>query len=236
MVVRKANGATASLGQMSTETAGYDRELSHGSDAAVRIDGTLITRSSNTITDAIPGVTLNLLAAAPGSPANITVASDTTSMGERREVAGLRVQRGGRVREVSDRGNRSTSVQRQPAGIVAFARQHPAGRRSRVNGAFKNLNQVGVSIDKNGVFSVDADALTKALSTNPTDVKALFARTATTSSGLTYMSDTAKTVSGTYAVNVTTAATQATSWAWASQGRTSIPERPIRFLSSTATR
>ena len=27
MVVRKANGATASLGQMSTQTVGYDREL-----------------------------------------------------------------------------------------------------------------------------------------------------------------------------------------------------------------
>jgi flagellar hook-associated protein 2 len=210
MVVRKANGATASLGQMSTQTVGYDRELSHGSDAAVRIDGTLIMRSSNTIADAIPGVTLNLLAAAPGSPADVTIAHDTASMvGAVKALVSAYNATGAFVKsQTSSTGQLPYSVSLRSSfrSLTDSLLEDVPG----VNGAFDNLNQVGVSIDKNGVFSVDTDALTKALTTNMSDVKALFARTVNATSGLTFMSDTSKTQSGTYAVNVTTPASQAT--------------------------
>jgi Flagellar capping protein len=210
MVVRKANGATASLGQMSTATVGYDRELQHGSDAVVRIDGTLITRSSNTIADAIPGVTLNLQAAAPGSPADVTISRDTTGMVN--AVKSL----------VSAYNSTLAFVKSQTAanGQLPYNVSLRTSFRSLtdsllndvpgVTGAFDNLNQIGVSVDKNGQFSVDSAALKNALTTNLSDVKALFSRTVNASSGIAYMSDSAKTVSGTYAVNVTTPATQAT--------------------------
>ena len=203
-------GATASLGQMSTSTVGYDRELQHGSDAVVRIDGTLITRSSNTIADAIPGVTLNLQAAAPGSPADVTISRDTTGMVN--AVKSL----------VSAYNSTLAFVKSQTAanGQLPYNVSLRTSFRSLtdsllndvpgVTGAFDNLNQIGVSVDKNGQFSVDSAALKNALTTNLSDVKALFSRTVNASSGIAYMSDSAKTVSGTYAVNVTTPATQAT--------------------------
>jgi flagellar hook-associated protein 2 len=210
MVVRHADGTTGTLGQLSAQTVGYDRELSHGSDAAVRIDGTLITRSSNTIADAIPGVTLNLQAAAPGSTADVVISRDTSSMVD--AVKGL-VSAYNAVGAFVKSQTSSTGQLPYDVSLRTSYRSLTAtllGDVPGVTGVFKNLNQVGVSIDKNGVFSVDADALTKALSTNMTDVKALFARTATGSAGLTFMSDSAKTQSGTYAVDVTAPATQAT--------------------------
>ena len=47
--------------------------------AQVRIDGTLFTRSSNTITDVIPNVTLNLATGEPGTTVDLAVTRDTTS-------------------------------------------------------------------------------------------------------------------------------------------------------------
>ncbi len=47
-----------------------------GQDAKIRVDGVDVTRSSNTITDAIPGVTLNLLAEEQGTTATLRIAAD----------------------------------------------------------------------------------------------------------------------------------------------------------------
>jgi flagellar hook-associated protein 2 len=72
-----AGGApTALLGAFSTETAGRARAMVRGSDAQVRVDGVLMTRTSNAVSDAIDGVTINLLQAEPGSEIDLTVTRD----------------------------------------------------------------------------------------------------------------------------------------------------------------
>ncbi len=72
-----AGGApTALLGSFGTETVGRSRAMVRGSDAQVRVDGVLLTRGSNTISDALDGVTLNLLQAEVGSEVDLTVTRD----------------------------------------------------------------------------------------------------------------------------------------------------------------
>jgi flagellar hook-associated protein 2 len=72
-----AGGApTSLLGTFSTETVGRSRAMVRGSDAQVKVDGVLMTRTSNTISDALDGVTLNLLQAEPGSEVDLTVTRD----------------------------------------------------------------------------------------------------------------------------------------------------------------
>ena len=72
-----AGGAPASLlGSFSTETVGRARAMVKGTDAQVRVDGVLITRSSNNISDALQGVSLNLLQSEPGSEIDLTVTRD----------------------------------------------------------------------------------------------------------------------------------------------------------------
>lgn len=66
----------ALLGSFGTETVGRSRAMSVGSDAQLKVDGVLLTRPSNTVTDALDGVTLNLLQSEPGTEIDVTVTRD----------------------------------------------------------------------------------------------------------------------------------------------------------------
>ncbi len=209
MVVTKAAGGTATLGQMATQTAGYDRELVQGSNAQIRIDGTLITRSTNTISDAVAGVTFNLLAAEPGTTADVTIARDTSS-------AVTAVQS-----FVSAYNALATFVKTQTAsgGELPFDGSLRASMRSLTDSLVQNIpgltgtyvraGTVGLTLDKTGQLQLDTNVLSAALSADLPDVKALFGVTATPSNGLAYLSDTPSTKSGTFAVNISSAATKA---------------------------
>lgn len=72
-----AGGAPASLlGSFGTETVGRSRAMVKGSDAQVKVDGVLLTRTTNTISDALDGVTLNLLQSEVGTEVDLTVTRD----------------------------------------------------------------------------------------------------------------------------------------------------------------
>jgi flagellar hook-associated protein 2 len=70
-------GAPAALlGTFDTETVGRSRAMVRGTDAQVRVDGVLLSRGTNSIGDAIEGVTLNLLQAEAGTEIDLTVTRD----------------------------------------------------------------------------------------------------------------------------------------------------------------
>ena len=56
----------------------FSTSLQSASDAALTVDGIAITSSSNSVTGAITGVTLNLLATNTGSTASLNLANDTS--------------------------------------------------------------------------------------------------------------------------------------------------------------
>ena len=63
------------------QTAGFGfTQAVTGTDASVTVDGVPGDYASNTVTGAIPGVTLSLLGTTSGSPAALTVASDATQV------------------------------------------------------------------------------------------------------------------------------------------------------------
>lgn len=74
--VVKPDGSSSALAAVSTASVGRRRELVDGSDAQVRVDGVPITRATNTITDAIAGVSLTLSGAEPGVEVDLTVTRD----------------------------------------------------------------------------------------------------------------------------------------------------------------
>jgi flagellar hook-associated protein 2 len=209
MVVRKADGSTAGLGQMTTSTTGYARELVAGSDAQVRIDGTLITRTTNSISDAVAGVTLNLLQALPGSRATITVARDTSGITS--SVNSFVQAYNGLVSFVQSQTS-GTGPLAHNVTLRSSLRQLTEGLIEQipgVTGAYTHAADVGLNLDKTGQLNLDSGALSTAMTNNFAGVQALFARVATPTSGLSYLSDTAATKPGTYAVSVSAAASQA---------------------------
>jgi flagellar hook-associated protein 2 len=210
LTVNKASGGTATLGQISTQVTGYDRELAHGSDASLRVDGTLITRSSNTVTDAVPGLTINLLAAEPGTTANVSVTRNTNAAVSAAQLL------------VSAYNSVASFVKTQTAAgaPLAFNMSLRASLRSLTDtlignvtgltGSYQRAGSVGLTLDKTGQLNLDTTVFTNALTSDIGAVKALFSANGTASAGLTYVADSTKTKAGTFAVQVTQAASQAT--------------------------
>ena len=208
MVVNTGTGGTTTLGQMSVQTAGYARQLVQGSDAQVLIDGTLLTRGSNTITDAIPGVTLNLQAAEPGTTINLPISLNTSGI-----VSDLQsfVSAYNSVMSLVQSDTASGGALPFDETLRTAAAQLTESIVNAVPGlsssVYQDAAQVGLSVSDTGVLSLDTTTFQSALSSNFAAVQALLSKTVTPSAGLTYVSDTLATQSGTFAVNVTSPAT-----------------------------
>lgn len=174
--VKRADGGTASFGRMATETQGYDRVLVQGSDARVRVDGTVYSRSSNTITDIIPNVTLSLSAAEPGTVLDLTLSRDVTSATAA-------------AKALADAYNALADfVKKESAsgGALAF--------NSTLRGALRQVSEtllhdvpgvtgtmtrgalVGLAMDKTGRLQLDEKAFAAAMQDHADDVLALFGK------------------------------------------------------------
>ncbi len=148
-------------------------------DAELLVDGTYtVTRGSNTISDAIQGVTLDLLKADPGNAVTLTVGRDRAAVKDNVQAfvdAYNALQ--DLVKEL--RGSR-LSGDNTLLGIESALRSvintPPSGAGSE---PFRYLSEVGVSIDKNGVMSLSGDgaALDDALSADYEAVARLFGGT-----------------------------------------------------------
>jgi flagellar hook-associated protein 2 len=202
-----AAGGSVSLGRMSTFTTGRARELVAGTDAKVTIDGVALTRPSNTITDAISGVTLNLLQAEPGTTVDLTVARDGAAI--KSSVQAVATAYNALVKFVSD--------QRASGQPLANSSPLRAAMSSITNtlltavpgatGVYTRTTMAGLSLQKDGTLALDAATFDAALTTNYADVLRLFQTSGTaTNSEVSFGFSTDKTQAGTYAVNITTAA------------------------------
>lgn len=140
-------------------------------DAQILVDNSYtITRSSNAISDAIQGVTLNLKAETTGA-VNLNVSRDVE------EVTGS-------VQSFVDAYNtvRSTITSLREGNLagdnalLSIERQIQSVLNTPASsGTYQYLVQVGVSVDKNGTMSVDTGELETALQTDFSAVADLFA-------------------------------------------------------------
>jgi flagellar hook-associated protein 2 len=181
-------------------------------DAQLKIDGIALTRSTNTISDALAGVTLTLQQAEVNTAVDVTVSRDNSAA----------------VKAVQDFASAYNAVSQYVAtntaakGPLAFdtSIRSTLAQMKRVlvdnvaglqNGIYTSLPQVGVALDKNGVLQVDTTKLNAALDASPDAVKALFATNGTsTLSTIRYLSGSSSTQPGTYAVAISQAATTPT--------------------------
>jgi flagellar hook-associated protein 2 len=203
-----AAGGSVSLGRMSTFTTGRSRELVAGTDAKVTIDGVALARPTNTITDAISGVTLNLLQAEPGTAIDLTVARDGAAI--RSSVQAVATAYNALVKFVSDQRANTNQPLSNSAPLRAAMSSITNTLLSPVAGAtgdYTRTTMAGLSLQKNGTLALDAATFDAALTKSYADVLRLFQTSGTaTSSEVSYGFSTDKTQAGTYAVNITTAA------------------------------
>ncbi len=193
-----------------TATAGNGKNLTQvqeAKNALLEIDGISIVKSSNTITDAIEGVTLNLLATTASS-ANLAVASNQEAVKTS-------------ITAFVDAFNKLDTTLRSltkydESGKASGALLGDATARSVVNqirsvmtkaisngNTINSLTQIGVSFQRDGKLALDSTKLSAVMASDFSSISSLFAASAKATDPLiTYAGSTSKTKEGTYAVTV----------------------------------
>jgi flagellar hook-associated protein 2 len=208
------NTNTAGLSRFAydpTAAVGSGKNLSSLQDAKnalLNIDGIPVVKSSNTVTDAIEGVTLNLLKSSNSASVNLGIATNQDKIKESvtafvdafnkldttmRNLTRFGGEGGSSGPLLGDSTTRA--ITNQIKGVLSKSIEGA--------GSLTTLNQLGVTFQRDGKLALDATKLNSAMSTNVRDIAALFAPSAKATDPLiTFSGSTSKTQSGTYAVTV----------------------------------
>jgi flagellar hook-associated protein 2 len=184
-------------------------------NATLTVDGIAgISKASNTVTDVVQGVTLNLLKEST-APATLTVATDTA--GVQTSVQNFVSAYNDLNKVISDltaydsktktaavlQGDSST------LSVITQIRRVLNDTLTGLKGNYTQLSQVGITFQKDGSLALDSAKLQGAIDTNYTDIPGLFANVGKPSDSLVnFSSATSDTVAGSYALNITQLATQ----------------------------
>lgn len=184
-------------------------------NAALTVDGIAVSKSANTISDVIQGVTLNLNKVNAGAPASLSVANDTGTA--KAWVQGFVKSYNDIQATLASLSSYNSSTKKGAILQGDFTVQSIQARlRNTLNtaipgvtGSFSTLSRIGVTFQKDGTLAADDSKLQAALDANFKDVAALFAAVGKSSDSLVnYTGFTSKTQPGSYAVNVTQVASQ----------------------------
>lgn len=214
------NAGLSQLAYDPAGSAGNGKNLTQtvaAQDAILNVDGINgITKSSNTVTDVIQGVTLNLLSqSASGVSTTLTVANDTGAV--QNSVQNFVKAYNDLNATLSnatayDAKTKQAGVLQGDSSILSLQRQLRSMLTSNIdglNGSYKLLSDIGVGFQLDGTLALDSSKLQNAINTNFKDIAGIFAAVGKSSDSLiSYNSATDNTKPGSYAVTVTQLATQ----------------------------
>ena len=201
----------SSLSFGSFGTVGTVRQyvLQQGANASFTVDGMNMTSSSNTVTNAISGVTLNLQGASPSTTLTLNVNHDTS--GIEKEINSMISAYNNVISDINTQNNYNTATN-TPGGPL-FGNASLNGLKAQLantvlnrnnSSSYSSLPTVGIKIGANGLLSMDSSSFEAALSSNFQAVSNLFQDSGTTSNSLfNYAYNGSSTQSGTYNVSLT---------------------------------
>jgi len=192
-------------------------ERAAATNAALTINGLPVSKASNTITDAIHGVTLNLLKTNVAAPTTLTVARD--SSGIQSAVQGFVKAYNDAHKALTDISayNATTKQAGQLQGdstvrtIQTQLHKVLNTTLSSAGGGFTSLSDIGINFQKDGTITLNSTKLQSAISDNTKDISTLFASVGKSADSLvSFQSAGTSTKAGVYGVNISQIATQAT--------------------------
>ena len=210
------NGVLSNLGIVQSQI-GAGRQTIAAQDASFTINGLAATRASNSFSDVVSGLTINLVKA--GS-ATLTVASDTKTL--KSEINDYVAAFNDVVSTITTNSQYDSTT--NTAGtllgdgttqsIVDSLTQGVTDRIANLSSSTNSLAQIGISLGTDGTLSVDDSKLSAALVSDPAAVGRVFrADGVTNNGGVTFVSTNANTkpspLAG-YGIQITQAAAQAT--------------------------
>lgn len=202
--------AFTGLGSMLTLTQGADSQITVGSGPGAY----QVTSHTNTIANMVPGLTLNLVSTS-ASPVTVSVANDAQSIATL--VGNLASAANDALQEVQKQTAYNATTQTAAPLLGDLTVQLQADKLVQAitgsvsTSSLSSGGLAGLQIDKNGNVTFDQNAFLAAYQANPTQVMNLFVQQGTAVNGaVTFQRAGDRDSAGTYDVNVTQAATQAT--------------------------
>lgn len=189
-------------------------EIATAKDASLIIDGIPVSKTSNTVKDAIQGVTLELHNSSP-APATLEIGRDTVSVKNsvedfvkayndlKKTITDLTAYNAATKKGAALQGDSAMrSLESQIDGILGNA-------INSTGSSLTTLSQIGVSKQTNGTLAIDSTKLNNAIDTKFNEVAGLFAAIGKSTDNLiNYKGATAVTKPGNYAVTVSQLAGQ----------------------------
>jgi len=148
-----------------------------GQDAQLTVDGVAVTSSSNTVTNAIQGVTIQLLSAAPSADVQVEITNNNNDVESalnsfvtayNKVIGDLNTQEG------KDSSGNPEPLFGNPAVATIQENLQLALAFVQSGNAISSVSQLGISTNGNGTLSLNADTLQNALNSNYQDVVNFF--------------------------------------------------------------
>ncbi|MET0856625.1 MAG: flagellar filament capping protein FliD, partial [Telluria sp.] len=200
-------------------------QKSAAQNAEFTVDGIAVSKATNTVSDVIGGVTLNLLKTNT-DPTTVTIARDTAAVTTAvndfvkayNEISKNFVDATAYNAATKQAAilNGEAAVRGMQAQVRAVLSNPIAGGAS----AFSRLSEIGVAIQKDGSLAVDATKLGNAVTNNFNDVAGLFASVGKSNDSLVSYKGFSSTTTkpGAYALDVSQLATKGSSSGTAAAG------------------
>ncbi len=187
-----------------------------GQDATFRVNGVTLTRTTNSVSDAIEGLSINLNSAKAGSIATINVARDTASI--RTSVQSLVDNYNTAASFISEQFVFNEELQTSgplsgDSTVLVLQSQLRQTVFNPVTGVDSDKNSLalfGVAFNRDGQLEIDSTRLDDVLAGDLTSLRNVLTASGTsTDSDVEFVFQTDNTVAGTYDVQITTAPEQA---------------------------
>jgi flagellar hook-associated protein 2 len=186
LVETSATGTAADLGITSLNPPGATNDFS-ALDALFTVNGLTLTRSSNSVSDVVTGITFNLI---DNGSSTIKVTANT---GELESKIKAFVNAYNDVQDFIGAQYAKDSTGK-PGGLLAgdpTLRTVQAQLRTTLGSSFadnggtlSNLTQIGIGRDQNGKLTLDSAVLSQALTNSFSDTRALFSGLSASNTGL----------------------------------------------------
>jgi flagellar hook-associated protein 2 len=143
-----------------------------GQDASLTVDGVSVTSPSNTVSNAIPGVTFQLLATS-ATPVQVQITNDTTDIGT--AISSFVTAYNAVVKDINTQEGNDSSGNPEPlygSPTMATIQSGLTGAlfSGAASGSISNITQLGLSLNDDGTLSLDSSTLTSVLNSNFSDV------------------------------------------------------------------
>lgn len=178
-IVSNTSGAPGNLSITGNTTSLAFNQTVTGANSSINVDGVPLNTTSNTVTGAIPDVTLNLTGTS-SNPATVTVGADTTQAST--PINNFVSAYNAVVQAINTQFTYTQGATSQPALFSDSSLQSLQQSLyndvnfslSGSNGGFNTLASLGITVQQDGTLQVDSGTLNNAISSNPNAVQTFF--------------------------------------------------------------